>query len=64
MDLKIDNNAQKTRVFISYSRKDLLFVDVVRTALDSRGYDVLVDRDDIEKGEEFWVRIQQLITAF
>ena len=51
------------KVFISYSRRDIAFVDRLQTALDARGIEVFVDRDDIEKGESWWLRIQQLILA-
>jgi WD40 repeat protein len=47
--------------FISYSRKDIAFVDRLEPALKARGVDARVDREDIEKGEEWWKRIQQLI---
>jgi WD40 repeat protein len=49
------------KVFISYSRKDVTFVDELQAALMTRNYDVAVDRQDIEKGEEWWARIRQLI---
>ena len=47
--------------FISYSRTDIDFVDRLEAALKARGVDARVDRNDIEKGEEWWARIQQLI---
>jgi hypothetical protein len=47
--------------FISYSRTDMAFVNRLEDALKARGVDARVDRDDIEKGEEWWTRIQQLI---
>src|SRR5215475_2759636 len=51
------------KVFISYSRRDALdFVDRLQPALASYGVDAYVDREDIEKGEEWWERIEQLIT--
>ena len=49
-------------VFISYSRQDLAFVDRLQAALELDGVEVFVDREAIEKGEEWWLRIQQLIT--
>lgn len=48
-------------VFISYSRRDLDFVDRLEAALAARGIAASVDRSAIEKGEEWWARIQQLI---
>lgn len=51
------------KVFISYSRRDALdFVDRLQPALAGHGIDAYVDREDIEKGEEWWERIEQLIT--
>jgi hypothetical protein len=51
------------KVFISYSRRDALdFVGRLQPALAKHGVDAYVDREDIEKGEEWWERIKQLIT--
>jgi hypothetical protein len=51
------------KVFISYSRRDALdFVDRLQPALTQHGVDAYVDREDIRKGEEWWTRIEQLIT--
>src|SRR5262245_40092294 len=49
-------------VFISYSRQDIAFVDRLQEALAERGIEAYVDREHIEKGEEWWARIKQLIT--
>ncbi|MEZ5878749.1 MAG: TIR domain-containing protein [Tepidamorphaceae bacterium] len=48
-------------VFISYSRKDIAFVDRLQAALEARGINAAVDREAIAKGEEWWARIRQLI---
>ncbi|MCB2077063.1 MAG: toll/interleukin-1 receptor domain-containing protein [Novosphingobium sp.] len=48
-------------VFISYSRKDIAFVDRLQAALEARGINAAVDREAIAKGEEWWTRIRQLI---
>ena len=53
---------QKLKVFISYSRRNLDFVDKLQTGLKARGIDTAVDRSEIAKSEEWWKRIQQLIT--
>lgn len=53
---------QKLKVFISYSRHNLAFVDRLLSALKAQGIDAAVDRSDIEKGEAWWTRLQQLIT--
>jgi hypothetical protein len=47
--------------FISYSRKDIAFVDRLEGALKAHSIDARVDRTDIEKGEEWWTRIKRLI---
>ena len=55
------SSKEKLKVFLSYSRKDLAFVDRLQAALERKGIEVFVDREDIEKGEDWWNRIQQLI---
>lgn len=50
-------------VFISYSRKDKAFVEVLSTALKRRGRDPWVDWDDIYKGEDWWQAIQRGIES-
>ena len=49
------------KVFISYSRKDLAFVDRLDRKLRERGVEALVDRQDIYAFEDWWARIQALI---
>ena len=55
------SSEKKLKAFTSYSRQDLAFVNRLQTALEQHGIDVFVDREDIEKGEDWWDRIQQLI---
>jgi formylglycine-generating enzyme required for sulfatase activity len=50
-----------TRVFISYSRKDLVFADQLDTGLKARGFEPLIDRDDIYAFEKWWECIEALI---
>jgi len=52
---------EKPRAFISYSRKDIPFISQLDSALEMRGIETLIDREDIAKSEEWWSRIQQLI---
>lgn len=52
---------EKQTAFISYSRKDIDFVNRLQDGLKACGIDAHVDRKDIEKGEEWWARIKQLI---
>ncbi|GAG60019.1 unnamed protein product, partial [marine sediment metagenome] len=54
-------NQTKLKVFVSYSRQDMAFVDRLQASLVASGIEVAVDREDIEKGEAWWARIQQLI---
>lgn len=56
--LKIEPSA---RIFISYSRKDMHFVDRLEAALKVRGFETLIDRTEIYAFEDWWVRIQGLI---
>ena len=51
----------KTRVFISYSRKDMAFADGLEVALKARGFEVLIDRQEIYAFEDWWKRIESLI---
>ena len=51
----------KAKIFISYSRKDLAFVDRLEPALKVRGYEPLIDRIEIYAFEDWWKRLQSLI---
>ena len=51
----------KARIFISYSRKDLAFVDRLEPALKARDFEPLIDRAEIYAFEDWWKRIQGLI---
>jgi hypothetical protein len=46
--------ATKTKVFISYSRKDVAFADWLEAALKARGFEVLIDRQEIYAVEDWW----------
>jgi tetratricopeptide (TPR) repeat protein len=48
-------NSDPIRVFISYSRQDLVAADRFVTALEAEGYKVTIDRRDLPFGEE-WLR--------
>ncbi|MBD2461001.1 toll/interleukin-1 receptor domain-containing protein [Oscillatoria sp. FACHB-1407] len=50
-------------VFISYSRKDKAFVEVLSEAFKRIGRDPWVDWTDIYKGEEWWQAIQRGIES-
>ena len=49
-------------VFISYSRRDLAFLNRLEAALQARGVKTLVDRAEIEVGERWFARLQDLIS--
>jgi WD40 repeat protein len=52
----------KARVFISYSRQDIAFVDRLDAALKARGFEPLIDRSEIYAFEDWWKRIEALIS--
>ena len=54
---------QKLRVFVSYSRKDMAFADRLEAALKTRGFEVLIDRQEIYAFEDWWKRIEALIRS-
>ncbi len=51
----------KAKVFISYSHRDMAFVDRIEPALKERGFEPLVDRAEIYAFEDWWKRLQALI---
>jgi TIR domain-containing protein len=53
----------KTRVFLSYSRKDTDFANRIDAALKARGVEPLIDRSEIYAFEEWWHRIEALIAG-
>ena len=42
-----DGAPPKTRIFVSYSRKDMAFADRLEVALKARGVEPLIDRSEI-----------------
>ena len=62
MDTREDT-AGSGRVFISHSRGDSPAVDELARALRSRKIETAIDRTDIEKFEDWWKRIQQIIAT-
>lgn len=49
------------KIFISYSRKDMIFADRLEAGLKARGFNPLIDRTDIYALEDWWKRIEALI---
>src|SRR3984893_8630239 len=56
-----NGHESKTKVFISYSGKDIAFADRLDAALRVRGFEPLIDRTDIYAFEEWWKRVEDLI---
>ena len=56
-----NGHESKTKVFVSYSRKDIAFADHLDAALRVRGFEPLIDRTDIYAFEEWWKRVEALI---
>lgn len=59
----VPSDETKTRAFISYSRKDMAFADKLEAALKERGFEVLIDREEIYAFEDWWKRLQALISG-
>src|ERR1700686_2814611 len=57
----LGEDGTKTRVFISYARKDIAFADRLDTALRLRGFEPLIDRRNIAHFRDWWDEIQRLI---
>src|ERR1700730_14053557 len=53
----------KAKVFISYSRKDMAFADRLEAALKARGFEPLIDREEIYAFEDWWKRIEALLSG-
>jgi formylglycine-generating enzyme required for sulfatase activity len=60
-DEETQKGEAKSRIFISYSRKDMPFADRLEAALKARGFEPLIDRTEIFAFEDWWKRIQALI---
>lgn len=57
-----DTEARRARVFLSYSRKDLEFADELIVSLESHGFEMVVDREDLFPGEAWEPRLRHFIT--
>ena len=60
-DVVATNN--RAKVFVSYSRKDLAFAQVLVEALAARGFDAFLDKTDIAPGEPWKERLAALIAG-
>jgi len=54
-------NKGKLRVFISYSRDDLRFANQLDAALNTCGFECIIDRHGISGGEEWKRRLGNMI---
>ncbi len=52
----------KPRMFLSYSRRDAVFVDELVISIESYGFDVVIDRADLFPGEPWEPRLHRMIT--
>ena len=50
LDRSVQSTANRPKVFISYSRKDLAFAQMLVDALGERGFDAFLDKTDIAPG--------------
>src|SRR6516164_8316751 len=55
--------AHQAKVFVSYSRKDIAFAQMLVGALAERGFDAFLDKTDIAPGEPWKERLAALIAA-
>ena len=53
------DNQPKAKIFISYSRKDMAFANWLEAALNARGFEPLIDREEIYAFEPWWDRIRE-----
>src|SRR5258708_37022618 len=53
----------RAKVFVSYSRKDLAFAQMIVEALATRGFDAFLDKTDIAPGEPWKERLARLIAS-
>jgi len=53
----------RAKVFVSYSRKDSAFAQMMVEALTERGFDAFLDKTDIAPGEPWKERLAALITT-
>ena len=61
---QVNEAERKTKIFISYSRKDMAFADRLEAALKARGFEPLIDRTEIYAFEDWWkCRVDQAPTA-
>ena len=53
----------RAKVFVSYSRKDMSFAQMLVGALAARGFDAFLDKTDIAPGEPWKERLATLIAT-
>ncbi len=63
LERSVPNAGNRAKIFISYSRKDLAFAQMLVDALGERGFDAFLDKTDIAPGEPWKERLGGLIAA-
>lgn len=58
-----DQSSDRSTVFLSYSRRNADFADELNISLDSHGFEVSIDREDLFPGERWEPRLQAMIAA-
>jgi len=58
-----DQSENRAKVFISYSRKDLSFAQMLVAGLAGSGFDAFLDKTDIAPGEPWKERLAALIAT-
>lgn len=58
-----DQSSDRSTVFLSYSRRNSAIADELNISLESHGFDVSIDREDLFPGERWEPRLQAMIAA-
>ncbi|HEX5007493.1 MAG TPA: toll/interleukin-1 receptor domain-containing protein [Hyphomonadaceae bacterium] len=56
-------DASRPRVFVSYSREDRTFAGRLALVLDDRGFETVIDREDMDAEEAWKARVRPLILS-
>jgi len=59
----IASDVSRPRVFVSYSREDSSFAGRLALVLDDRGFETVIDREDVDAEETWKARVRPLIVS-